>query len=99
MLRAFVTGLALALAPLAALAQAARAQDPTDSKAPAPAVAYESVFTNYRPYIDPEIARWREVNEEVGRLKGHIGHVPQQRGEAAKPAAKPPAPGGHGAHK
>ena len=92
-----IAGLALACAPLIALAQAARA--PVDPKAPAPAVVYESAFKDYRPYVDPEIARWREVNDEVGRLKGHVGHVPQQPASPVKPAAKSAAPSGHGAHK
>jgi hypothetical protein len=85
-----------------AVAQSTARPDPAESKAAAPAPAYDSAFKDYRPYVDPEIARWREVNQEVGRLKGHVGnvgHVPQQPGAAAKPAAKPPAQGGHGAHK
>jgi hypothetical protein len=73
--------------------------DPADPRAAEQARPYESAFKDYRPYVDPDIARWREVNEEVGRLNGHVGHVPQQPGTAAKPGAKPPAQGGHGAHK
>ena len=81
-------------------AQNSARSDPADPKAPAPSRAYESVFKGYRPYVEPELARWRDVNDEMGRLNGHIGHVPgsvPQRGAA--PAAKPPAHGGHGGHK
>lgn len=73
--------------------------DSADPKASAPLRPYVSAFEGYRPYVDPEIARWRDVNDEVGKLKGHVGHVPQQPGAVAKPAAKPPAQGGHGGHK
>lgn len=34
---------------------------------------YESAFTGYRRYADEKLAGWREVNEEVGRVGGHIG--------------------------
>jgi hypothetical protein len=80
-------------------AQTAARPDAADPKAAAPARPYESAFKDYKPYVDPDIARWREVNQEVGRLNGHVGHVPQQPGAAARPGAKPPAPTGHGAHK
>ena len=99
MFKAFVVGSALACAPLMTLAQTVRPQDAAEAKAPAPRVPYQSAFEGYRPYVDPEIAPWRQVNDEVGRLKGHVGHVPQQPASPAKPAAKPPAPSGHRAHK
>jgi hypothetical protein len=60
-----------------------------------PARPYESAFKGYRPYVDPEVTRWRQSNEEVGRLGGHVGHVPKAQGPAVKPAAQ----GGHGSHK
>ena len=82
-----------------AIGQAAARPDPADPKAAATVRPYESAFRDYRPYVDPDIARWRDVNDEVGKLKGHAGHVPQQPGTAAKPGAKPPAQGGHGGHK
>lgn len=84
---------------VSAAAQAPARPDPAEPKSATLVRPYESAFKGYRPYVDPEIARWREVNDEVGKLKGHVGHVPQQPGAVAKPAAKPPAQGGHGAHK
>ena len=98
MLRTICFALAACIAGSAA-AQAPSRPDPADPKAAAPARPYESAFKDYRPYIDPDVARWREVNDEVGRLNGHLGHVPQQPGVGAKPVAKPPAQGGHGGHK
>lgn len=90
---------ALAVAPFAASAQQAQRAASADAATKNPAVEYRSAFAGYRPYSDPEVARWRELNEEAGRLGGHVGHVPQQPGIEPKPAAKPPAPAGHGAHK
>ena len=81
-----------------AAAQTATRPDPADSKAAVPARAYESAFKDYRPYADPEVARWRQANEEMGRLGGHVGHVPREIGPA-RPGAKPSAPAGHGGHK
>ena len=96
-----IAAAAIACAPLAAAAQAAAKPDPAKAKAGTPAAAYESAFTGYRPYVDPELARWREVNEEMGRLNGHIGHVPGSvppRGAAA-PTPKPHMHSGHGEKK
>ncbi|MSQ49057.1 MAG: hypothetical protein EXR30_01570 [Betaproteobacteria bacterium] len=80
-------------------AQAAARPDPAEPKAAVPVRPYESAFKNYQPYVDPDIARWREVNDEVGRLNGHMGHLPRQPGSAAKPGAKPPVQDEHRGHK
>jgi hypothetical protein len=74
-----------------AIGQAAVRPDPADPKANAPVRPYISAFDGYRPYDDPEIARWRAVNEEMGRLKGHAGHVPASA-PAKAGAAIPPKP-------
>ena len=98
MLRTICFTLATCFAGSAA-AQALSPPDPADPKAAAPVRPYESAFKDYRPYVDSDVARWRDVNDEVGRLNGHIGHVPSQPGTAAKPVAKPPAQGANGARK
>jgi hypothetical protein len=93
--------IAFALAALFAGALAAQQParpDPADPKAAVPAQRYESVFKTYRPYIDPELARWREANEEVRRVGGHVGHVPKAA-QQGKPAAKAPAQSAHEVHK
>lgn len=76
----------------AAVAQNAPQPNPADPKAPVPPVEYRSAFADYRPYHEPEIAPWRAVNEEVGRVGGHLGIARGQR-DAAKGAPKPPAHG------
>ena len=98
MLRTTCFALAACFAGSAA-AQATARPDPADPKAVAPARSYESVFKDYRPYVDPEVVRWRQSNEEMGRLGGHLGHIPREPDATTKPGAKPPAPVGHGAHK
>ena len=82
-----------------ATAQNLARPDPADPKVTVLARPYESSFKDYRPYVDPEVARWRQSNEEMGRLGGHVGHVPRDTGSITKPGEKPPAPTGHGAHK
>ncbi len=82
-----------------AVAQLSVRPDPADPKAGPPVRPFESAFKDYRPYVDPDVARWRDVNYEVGRLNGHIGHVPQQHGAASKPGAKPTAQSGDGGRK
>ena len=98
MLKMTCIALAMCFAGSATAQNAAR-PDPADPKASAPIRPFVSAFEGYRPYVDPEIARWRDVNHEVGRLNGHMGHVPKPPGAAARPAAKPPAQSGHGGHK
>ena len=75
-----------------AIGQAAVRPDPSDPKANAPVRPYVSAFEGYRPYADPEIARWRAVNEEMGRLKGHAGHVPASAPAKTGAAISPKTP-------
>ena len=85
---------------LAVGAGAQQAEQPSvaDPNAAVPAYRYESVFKDYRPYAEPEVARWRDANEEVGRIGGHMGHarkaVPERK-STPEPAAQPL----HGTHK
>lgn len=60
--------------------------DPADPSAPVSAFRYESVFTDYQPYRDEKLAPWRDVNDEVALIGGHIGIL---KGAAGKPAAAP----------
>ena len=72
--------------------------DPADARAAAARPVYESAFKDYRRYADVEPARWRESNEEMGRLNGHMGHVQGSRTGSGTPppAGKAPAKSGHG---
>ncbi len=78
-----------------AVAQTVPPRDPADPKqGPAAAPAHEPAFRDYRPYVDPEVGRWRQANDEVGRLGGHSGHLPSKPGAVPKPPTTP-----HGSHK
>ena len=85
-----------ALAPVS-MAQDSRAPNPADPGAKVPAVNYESAFAGYTPYREEKLAPWREVNDEVGRVKGHVGifggagHGGHGAGGKAGPSK--PAPG------
>lgn len=89
----------MAIFAAGAAAQTSARPDPADAKAAAPTRPYQSAFKDYRRYADPEVAGWREVNDEMRRLGGHGGHLKPGAGAAAEPRANPRVPAGHGAHK
>jgi hypothetical protein len=60
-------------APLAASEPSAGRNDPANPEAPVPAVQYESAFQDYRGFRETPLAPWREVNDEVARVGGHLG--------------------------
>jgi hypothetical protein len=75
--------------PLTAAAQKPAADaGPASPGAAAPPIKYESAFTGYAAHRDEKVAPWREVNDEVARVGGHIGIM---RGIAAgtAPQGKP----------
>lgn len=80
--------LVAALAAEAAAAQAIKPPHPADAAVPTPAARYDSVFAGYAPFRDEKLAPWREVNDEVARVGGHIGIL---RGSGA-PTARTPLP-------
>ncbi len=106
-IRAFAAA-AAALA-LAAPAGAQPGPRPDDPAVKTPPSAQTSAFEGYRRFRDEEMVPWREVNDEVGRLGGHSGHMtghvkddaqpaapqPQSGPPAAEPVRRSDAPGGH----
>jgi len=103
-IRAFAAA-AAALA-LAAPAGAQPRPRPDDPAVKTPPAAQTSAFEGYRRFRDEEMVPWREINDEVGRLGGHMGHVkddaqptapqqPQSGPPAAEPVRRTDAPGGH----
>lgn len=67
-----------ALVAGAASAEAPKRPNPIDAQAPVPAPVYRSAFDGYKPIGPEPRAIWREVNEEVGRMGGHIGILREQ---------------------
>lgn len=94
--------MALALMAIApAQAQTDARREPVDPAARVPPVQYRSAFADYQAYREPQLAKWREANEEVkgaGRNADHAGHGGQAAKPGAAPTPKPPA-GGHAGHQ
>ena len=98
----------IAFAVLSALALDAAAQQnpstlpqPADPAVSVPKAVYQSGFEGYVPFREQELASWPKVNEEVGKVGGHVGVF---RGGhaghgAAKPAPTKPAPAQSAAKK
>ncbi|MGH8809500.1 MAG: hypothetical protein ACREX0_16625 [Noviherbaspirillum sp.] len=57
--------------------------DPTDPAALIVPTTYRSAFEQYRPQQDeypPPDTAWRAANQEMEKLKGHVGHMQQDAG-------------------
>lgn len=67
-----------ALAAGTASAQSGARPDPADPNARVPETAYRSAFDGYRNHELSKQIPWREANEEVGRLGGHVGILREQ---------------------
>jgi len=67
-------------APLAAAQPSASHINPADPAAPVPAPQYQSTFEGYRGFRETPLAPWRDVNDEVARVGGHIGILRGQSG-------------------
>ncbi|WP_194724757.1 hypothetical protein [Noviherbaspirillum malthae] len=79
------------LLPIAALAQQEQAKyNPADASAPVNAVPYESAFKGFRSNGDEQASPdkiWRSVNDEMGKLGGHAGHMNSGQGQPAASSA------------
>lgn len=91
--------------PLLAVCLASSPAVAASTEVAVPAAQYRSAFEGYRPFREEPVADWRAVNEEVGRVGGHIGIMrppsgPAGRAESGQPPARgaPQAPTGHGHH-
>lgn len=54
-----------------------------------PEAKYQSAFADYRGWREEPIKSWREANEEMRRLSGHMGH-PTGTAVPLTPPGKPP---------
>lgn len=51
------------------------------SPAAVPTAGYRSVFGDYKPMTDEKVRDWRQANDAMRRLSGHMGHL-----DSANPA-------------
>lgn len=103
-IRVLLAAVAAAIPALAVGQSAAPASNPADPQAGTTPTRYESAFSNYRPYSEPEVANWREINDQVRAAAGQSGHAghgtPAEAvgANAAQSARMPAAGGDHGSH-
>jgi hypothetical protein len=82
-----------AIALDAAAQQQPAAPHAGDPAARVPQASYRSTFEGYRAYREQALLPWREVNDEVARIGGHMGifraavHGGHGQGAAAQPGA------------
>ena len=67
-----------ALAAGNASAQSGTRPDPADPNARVPETAYRSAFEGYQRHELSKQTPWRDANEEVGRVGGHVGILREQ---------------------
>jgi hypothetical protein len=67
-----------ALAAGNAVAQERKRPDPADPRATSQAPVYRSAFEGYRRIEEPKRISWREANDVVERVGGHIGILREQ---------------------
>lgn len=84
-------------AQVPAMATKAGHTDPLDAAAAVPPLTYESSFNGYRLLGNDKVGGWKEANDNVGRIGGWRVYA-REAAEPIKPAAMPPAAGGHTAH-
>ena len=78
------------LAPAFAMAQPA-VPDPANPKAEVAPLRYESAIARAKP-PEPKPGTWKQLNEEVGRLGGHAGHLKATESAPAKDSGSSPKP-------
>lgn len=67
------------------------------SPAATPTAGYRSVFVDYKPMPDETVQDWRQANDAMGRLRGHMGHLdaanpPSSKAQQASGTATEAAP-------
>lgn len=78
----------------AACASGQSVSNPTDPAVRVPPVRYQSVFAGFDSYREAKVASWREVNDEVARVGGHMGVLRANRATAAPTAVPKSLPTG-----
>jgi hypothetical protein len=77
-----------ALAASTATAQSGSRLNPADPEARVPAATYRSTFDGYRRVEGEARKDWREANDEVRRVGGHLGILREQAAREKPAQAK-----------
>ena len=85
-----------------AVAQSSKLPNPADPDAAAPAVKYESAFSDYQPFQEQKSNAWKQVNKEVADNPG-MGSMKDMPGKTmpgmdSKTADAPMSKDGAGGH-
>ena len=101
----YATGLAACLSMLVPLAASAQApgHDPFDPRTVATVPVYESAFSGYQAYQEPEIMSWKTANDvvrEFGSMAAMKGGGSAHAGHSSTDSekAEPSAPDSHAGH-
>src|SRR5512134_1320044 len=78
-----------ALAAGTASAQSGARPDPADPTVRVPESAYRSAFEGYRLHELSRQTPWRDANQEVGRVGGHVGILREQGAREKDASGKP----------
>ena len=76
---------------LTASGQTEKFESPTIETAPT--VQYQSVFSDYKGFQDPELVSWRKANEQVADTSGQGGHTMSDMSSQSKGSAMASMPG------
>ena len=58
------------------------------AEAPLPAAAFEKhdpALQEYKAFEDVTVEGWQHANDEVGRLRGHMGHLNHENPSPSRP--------------
>lgn len=75
-------------------------RDPLNTQTPALAPVYQSAFTDYKPYQDPELIRWKAANNVVREFGGMaaMGSMNEDTAEGSEKSAPPVQPAQDSGH-
>lgn len=90
--------IAAAVVLLAAGSAAAQESSVFDPKAKGPGVVFRSAFEAYRPFADEKPVDWRQANDEVRDVGGHLGLAKGQGPGTQSSKPQPDKGGMHGGH-
>lgn len=65
---------------------------------PAPVPGYDSAFTGYQKYVEPQVADWKQTNVLIAATPVHAGHDQQAGGGQPADRSQHADQAGHAGH-